>query len=88
MEFIQKHESPYYEKEGSIRIRSASSPPNSNFQSDPASVKTNIIEAKSSLHTIDEYVSKMRNRVEYLAQSEQRMLSKINRMNKLIENKD
>ncbi len=45
--------------------------------SEPFELKNHLIEAKTNLQTVDEYVGKMRNRVEYLAASEQRMLSKI-----------
>lgn len=37
---------------------------------------------------MDEYVGKMRNRVDYLAQSEQRMLSKIDRMHEIMQKRE
>jgi hypothetical protein len=37
---------------------------------------------------VDEYVGKMRNRVDYLAQSEQRMLSKIDRMHEIMQKRE
>lgn len=40
--------------------------------------------ARSSLETVDEYVVKMKNRLDYLANEESRMLKKIDRMNSLI----
>jgi len=46
--------------------------------------KSNILEARSSLETVDEYVVKMKNRLDYLANEESRMLKKIDRMNSLI----
>ena len=47
-----------------------------------------MIEARSGLHTVEEYVTKMRNRVEYLQQSEKRMISKIDRMSQIMERRE
>ncbi len=43
-----------------------------------------MLDARSSLQTVDEYVGKMRNRVEYLVASEARMLRKIKNMNQIL----
>lgn len=55
---------------------------------EPAILKKHIVEAKSGLATVDEYVGKMRNRLDYLVQSEQRMLSKIDRMNEIMQKRE
>lgn len=47
-------------------------------------LKKYLFEAKNSLQTVDEYVGKMRNRVDYLAQAEVRMLNKIDRMHNIM----
>lgn len=46
------------------------------------------MDAKSGLQTVDEYVGKMRNRVDYLAQSEARMLNKIDRMHEIMAKRE
>lgn len=51
-------------------------------------LKKHIVEAKSGLATVDEYVGKMRNRLDYLVQSEQRMLSRIDRMNEIMQKRE
>lgn len=50
--------------------------------------KSNILAARSSLETVDEYVMKMKNRLDYLANEESRMLKKIDRMNSLIQKRE
>ena len=37
---------------------------------------------------MDEYVTKMRNRVDYLQQSEKRMINKIDRMSTIMEKRE
>ncbi len=51
-------------------------------------MKKQIFEARSSLHTVDEYVNKIKNRVDYLAQSESRMQQKIDRMQELMAKRE
>ena len=47
-----------------------------------------MLAARSSLETVDEYVVKMKNRLDYLANEENRMLKKIDRMNSLIQKRE
>ena len=47
-----------------------------------------MIEARGGLQTVDEYVTKMRNRVDYLQQSEKRMINKIDRMSTIMEKRE
>jgi hypothetical protein len=47
-------------------------------------IKSDLFAAKNSLETVDEYVVKMKSRLDYLANEESRMMKKIDRMNNLI----
>ena len=51
-------------------------------------MKTEILAARNNLTTVDEYVGKMRNRVDYLANEEHRMLTKIDRMHEIMAKRE
>lgn len=51
-------------------------------------VKGELMEAKNSLSTVDEYVGKMRNRVELLKKKEEEMSKKIDVFNKSMEKRE
>jgi hypothetical protein len=50
--------------------------------------KSELFVAKNNLETVDEYVIKMKTRLDYLAQEESRMMKKIERMNSLISKRE
>ena len=53
-----------------------------------STMKRSMIEARSGLETVDEYVTKMRNRVDYLQKSEKRMINKIDRMSDIMQKRE
>lgn len=50
--------------------------------------KGELLAARSELQTVDEYVGKMRNRVDYLANEETRMNNKIERMHDIMAKRE